>query len=306
MARGYVSNRNMQRARRRRRTGIVKAVLALGVLAVTVFCGIFVVGLEHAEKERQRDLFGGVIWLDKSELWKAAEDTTPPVISGVKDITIPAGGSVSYKRGVSVSDDRDKDITFTVDNSQVKLYMVGDYPITYIAADKAGNTTEVTATLHVEEPTVNTATEELVNHMADELLEEITTDSMSQYEAAEAIFNWVHENVGYVDHSPKEDWIKGAYRGLKEHQGDCFVYAMTSKCLLTRAGIENMDIEKIPAKTSHYWNLINLGEGWYHFDNTRRKDGYSFFYCTDEEIMKYSRAHDGSHNYDSTQYPEIQ
>lgn len=305
MERGYVISGSMQRARRRRKERILKAVVTMGLLAAAVFGGIAAIRQIRAG-QRQKDLLQGIIWLDKSELWKAAEDKEPPVIVGVKEITVPAGSSVSYKRGVDVTDNWDKEVVFTVDNSQVDLYKAGDYPITYIAVDRAGNTAEVTTTLHVEEPTVNTATEELVNSMADDLLEEITTDSMSQYEVAKAIFDWVHENIGYADNSPKEDWVKGAYRGLKEHQGDCFVYAMTSKCLLTRAGIKNMDIEKIPARTTHYWNLIDLGDGWYHFDNTRRKDGHSFFYCSDAEIMEYSRKHDGSHNYDPARYPDIQ
>ena len=52
--------------------------------------------------------------------------------------------------------------------------------------------------------------------------------------------------------------------------------------------------------------MIDIGEGWYHFDATRRKDGTEFFYWTDAELMEYSNANDGSHNYDPEQYPQIQ
>ncbi len=234
------------------------------------------------------------------------EDIEPPVISGVKELYVPAGNSVSYKREVEVTDNYDTDVSLTVDNSQVDLNTVGDYEITYIAEDAAGNVTKETTILHVEVAGVENATEDLVNAEADKLLARITDDSMSEYEKAKAIFFWVHTNVGYVDHTPKTDWVQGAYRGLVEHRGDCFVYAMTSKCLLTRAGIKNMDIEKIPAETEHYWNLIDIGEGWYHFDNTRRADGNYFFYCSDEEVLAYSRTHNGTHNYDPSAYPDIQ
>ena len=233
-------------------------------------------------------------------------DTEPPVIQGVEDLTIPAGSSVSYKRGVTVTDNLDEDVKLTVETEGVDLNTEGDYPITYVAVDSAGNETRVEAVLHVERPSVENATEELVNARADELLAEITTEDMSQYEVAEAIFWWVHENIGYKDGTPKTNWVQGAYRGLFEHQGDCFVYFATSKCLLTQAGIKNMDIAKIPARTNHYWNLIDIGEGWYHFDATRRADGTTFFYVSDEELMAYSNSHNGSHNYDPSQYPEIQ
>jgi len=237
---------------------------------------------------------------------EVVEDTEPPVITGVKELSVPAGNSVSYKRDVEVTDNYDTDVSLKVDNSKVDLNTVGDYEITYIAEDAAGNVTEETTILHVEVAGVENATEDLVNAEADKLLARIINDDMSEYEKAKAIFFWVHENVGYVDHTPKTDWVQGAYRGLVEHRGDCFVYAMTSKCLLTRAGIKNMDIEKIPAATEHYWNLIDIGEGWYHFDNTRRADGHYFFYRTDEEVLAYSRTHNGTHNYDPAVYPDIQ
>lgn len=237
---------------------------------------------------------------------EVVEDTEPPVIEGVKELTIPAGSSVSYKRDVTVTDNLDENVTLEVDTAGVDLNTIGNYPITYRATDAAGNVTEVSTVLHVKKASVETATEEYVNAAADKLLAEITTSDMSQKEVAKAIFWWVHENIAYVDGTPKTDWIQGAYRGLIEKRGDCYTYAMTSKCLLTQAGITNMDIEKIPAATRHYWNLIDIGEGWYHFDATRRKDGKYFFYTSDEDLMAYSKAHKDSHNYDPTKYPKIQ
>jgi hypothetical protein len=67
-----------------------------------------------------------------------------------------------------------------------------------------------------------------------------------------------------------------------------------------------MDIERIPEGDSmHYWNLIDIGDGWYHFDTTRRADGTTFFYWTDAQIKEYSDAHNGTHNYDRSKYPTI-
>lgn len=233
-------------------------------------------------------------------------DTEPPVIEGVQELTVAVGGSISYKKNITVSDNRDESVTLTVDNSAVNLNRAGNYPVTYIAEDASGNVTEVNTVVHVKAPGVETATEEEVYAKADQVLAAITTADMSQYEVAQAIFNWVHENVRWSDGTPKTDWVQGAYRGLFEQKGDCFVYASTSKCLLTRAGITNMDIGFINEKRIHYWNLIDLGEGWYHFDTTRRADGRSFFYSTDEEVMAYSNTHNGSHAYDPSQYPTIQ
>ena len=43
-----------------------------------------------------------------------------------------------------------------------------------------------------------------------------------------------------------------------------------SKALLTRAGIENIDLKA--TKHKHYWNFVKVEEGWYHFDTTPRWD----------------------------------
>lgn len=264
----------------------------------------FTVAGVHKVTLEVTDLGGNTTGVDTEVT--VVKDTEPPVITGVTEQTIPAGTSVSYKRGVTVTDNHDEDVQIVIDNSEVNLDEVGDYTVRYLATDKAGNTTEVITVLHVEPPSAENATEELVNKMADEVLAEILTEDMTEYEKAEAIFWWVHD-IHYKNGTPKTNWVQGAYHGLAEYSGDCFVYAMTAKCLLTRAGIKNMDIEKIPAYTSHYWNLIDLGEGWYHYDCCNgRMEGTYIFYWTDEQLMEYSENHNDSHNYDREKYPDIQ
>ncbi len=297
----YVESRRLQRARRLRRRLIVNMLLILVMLVLCILIGVKSIAKLTEEPETSKEA-GSYI----TEQVLRSQDEEAPVIEGVQELTVSVGESVSYKRGVTVTDNRNKDVPLIVDTSQVDLNKAGDYPVTYIARDSSGNVARVTTTIHVTKPKAENATEELVNTRADEILEEITTPYMTDYERAEAIFYWVHENISWSDHTQKQGWLYGAYMGLIEQKGDCYVYAMASKCLLTRAGIENMDIEKIPTKTEHYWNLIDLGGGWYHFDATRRADKTSFFYTSDAELMEYSRNHGNSHNYDPAQYPVIQ
>lgn len=246
------------------------------------------------------------------------QDITPPVIDGVEEITITVGESVSYKRNITVTDDYDDDVKLEVDNSEVDIDTPGNYTVIYRATDKYGNTAEVSTILHVEAKpllvsTENPAvTEETVIAAADDILASITNPSMSQYEVIKAIYDWCHSKIAYVDGTSKANWVDGAYAGLILRKGDCFAYAMTSKCLLDRAGITNMDIERVRIGDSmHFWNLVDIGEGWHHFDTCRRADGSTFFYLTDAELMAYSETHtavgypNGSHYYDRSLYPEI-
>ena len=129
---------------------------------------------------------------------------------------------------------------------------------------------------------------------------------MTDREKAKAIYAWIKNNIGYISHSEKGNYTRGAYEGLFKYQGDCFVYAATAKELLTLAGIQNIDIVKATKNPSHYWNLVYIEDGWYHFDSTPRKDKSEFFLLTDAELEAYSSTHKNTHIFDRSLYPEIQ
>ena len=228
-------------------------------------------------------------------------DIVPPVIEGQLDKVVYTGQAVSFKQGITVTDNVDTDIEVTVDSSQVNLDVPGDYPIEYMATDSMGN-------MDLKEGVITVIkaeyTEDEVNALADEVLAEIITEDMSDYDKAHAIYVWVKGNMGYSESEDRGDWLKGAYDGLKNRHGDCYNYFAVSKALLTRAGIKNEDIEIIPTATRHhFWNVIDCGEGWRHFDTTPRTDKeFKGFYLTDEELMEYSNAHYRSHNYDREIY----
>ncbi len=234
------------------------------------------------------------------------EDKEPPRIVGASDINTYLGNSISYKANVKVEDNCAEGLSLSVDTSAVNTGAAGTYPVTYIATDAAGNSTSVTVQLTIKELIYS---EEEVNNLADAVLSKIINDNMTQYDKALAIFNYVKNSMYYVDSSDKDSWVKAAYEGLVNKRGDCFVYASTSKVLLTRAGIPNMDIERIPSGTTlHYWNLVDIGDGhgWYHFDTTPRiSERPNIFLWTEEQLMAYSKRNYNSHNYDHSRYPEV-
>ena len=238
----------------------------------------------------------------KSAQMTLEKDTEVPVITNVSDIHVVIGNPVSYKKSIKYSDNCEEGLECIVDNSLVNLNVAGTYPVTYVVKDCSGN--EATATVNVI-VSPKTYDENVVNAMADDILARIITPTMSPIEKVQAIFNYVKSHVAYINHSEKEGWVRAAYEGLVEGKGDCYVYACTSKVLLTRAGINNMDIEKIPAKTRHYWNLVDIGEGWYHFDTTPRKDRPTIFMWDEARMMDYSQNHNLSHNYDHSLYPVV-
>lgn len=232
------------------------------------------------------------------------EDTEEPVIDGVAPLEGFIGEPISYKSEITVTDNCDKEVDLEVDTSDVDTETEGTYDVIYTATDRAGNTAQAETTITMKEKPQDYVEPEEVYAEADEVLAEITTEDMTLKEKARAIYDWCRNNIGYISTSDKDSWTNGAHQGFTQGQGDCFVFFSTAKALLTEAGIPNIDVVKSDTShSSHYWSLIDCGDGWYHFDTTPRSGGGEFFMMTDEELLEYSEAHDNSHIFDQSLYP---
>ena len=229
------------------------------------------------------------------------EDKEPPVITGAKDLTVTVGGTVSYRDGVTVTDNMDENVQLQVDAEQVNLEQAGSYPVTYSAEDSRGNRTEITVTVLVEEPPEVPPSEEptedqkKLDQLAANILSQIITPDMTQRQQARAIFDYVISNMHYVGTPDDVDWVTAAYEGLTQKRGDCYYYFACSKELLTMAGIPNIDLNRVGGNSDHYWQLVNVGDGWYHFDTCPHPGGapLTAFLLTEAEVRQYSAQFTG-------------
>lgn len=246
-----------------------------------------------------RDEFGNIS--EQNASLTVREDTEPPRIMGAKDQIVYIGDSVSYKKGVYAVDNRDTDLEVKVDSSKVNLNKEGVYNVKYYAEDSSGNKSELTTTITVKKLTV---TQEMLDEEADKILKKIIKPNMTKLEMAEAIYKWIKKNVSYVGDSDKSDWRAEAYRAIKKGKGDCFTFFSIAQALLTRAGIDNMQVTRLGGKTQHFWNLVNCGDGWYHFDSCPNRDHVETFMLTDKELDEFAKTR-GSYYYnrDKSLYP---
>lgn len=244
------------------------------------------------------DSFGNTV--SKPAFLKLEADLEPPVITGVHDMEAYVGEGVVYKDGISVTDNSGADIALEVDSTRTDIYEEGSFFITYTATDPSGNSTSVTAELIVG---VKTANEEETREMVRYYLKQIITDEMDDIQKLRAIFDFIVDNVCYTRGTPKGDPVGVVYTALTKGTGDCFAFACTSEMFLTEAGFQNVRINKIPSTTRHYWNLVDIGDGWYHFDTCEREDYPEIFLWNDDMLMLYSNTHDLSHNYDRSKVP---
>lgn len=221
------------------------------------------------------------------------DDHIAPVIEGAHDMEYFTDETVLYRQGVTYSDNYDPNPSFEIDTSDVQAGVPGEYPVRYISQDEFGNTAVETVTLTLTERPPHYDDMLVVYEMAQEVIDSITTEDMSDMEKAFKIFYWARYNIHYIGTSTKEDWVLCALEGFTTYQGDCFTYYSCCKAMLDVLGIENMFVERYPIYYSHhYWNLVNFDGQWYHCDATPSSshEGFYFMY-TDAEI-------DTSHRFD--------
>lgn len=230
-------------------------------------------------------------------------DITPPVITGFVGknsyngklpymVVYSDDKKYDYFKYVKATDDREGKIKLSVDTSKVNFKKAGTYTITYTAKDKAGNKAKAKARIQVR-----VANE--LDGMADNILKQITKPEWSNTQKAKAIYSYTREHITYIGYSDKSDWEKEAANGIRLGKGDCFTYYSVARILLTRSGIPNIEVKRVKpddrGHTRHWWNMVYVQGGYYHFDTSPRSVGGRFCLVTDAQMKEYSKTHGNSH-----------
>ena len=237
---------------------------------------------------------------------------SPPVVEGTDTIVTMVNDPILYRQGVTAHDSFGRELEVQFDASEVNQFEKGVYTVKYWAVDLSGQMSEI-----IEEIVhVLTVDLDYVYNEVDKALASILTDNMTQLQQVQAIHSWVRRNVSYsMGRGGPVTAHEGAYRALRDRRGNCYIFYSISEILLTRAGIENMRIERKPGyRTTHLWNLVNPdGLGWHHYDSfpTRLGLGTPLSYFTDSQSRNFSRQIgniNGMHyyyTYDPELYPEV-
>jgi transglutaminase-like putative cysteine protease len=223
------------------------------------------------------------------------------------------GNAIMFLRGVTAHDDFGREIEVKVDTGTVDQNTAGEYTVIYRAEDYSGLYTEVEVTVHVLD-----IDPDYVNERIDAALADILNDDMTQVEEARAIHTWIRRNMSYSGTlGGLQSIYELAYNALRDRRGNCYNYYALAELMLTRAGIPNMRIERIPGTgTAHFWNLINPdGLGWHHFDSLPMYSGIGvnslMYMFTETQAQRFAQLIASRHGastyftYDPDLYPEI-
>ncbi len=230
-------------------------------------------------------------------------DTKPPVFSGIQTIYAQENSTISYRKNVSAYDNADGAVAVKVDASSVDVTKSGTYVITYTATDKAGNVATQKAYVIITGANLTT-----INMYADQVLNAILTPGMTDRQKASAIYTWC---VGHLRYSTSTSHLMGkylqaAYSGFVTRAGNCYTYYAVASALFTRAGIENLEIQRVKPNNPHYWNLVKIDGSWYHLDTCPKMKKYPIkaFLLTDSQVAEYSRTQaENYYAFDASLYP---
>lgn len=171
---------------------------------------------------------------------------------------------------------------------------------------KVGGEYEIRSTTHIsdayktgDESQLSPEDKETLK-MAKDVLDEVIEDGMDDYEKEEAIYKWLVKNIGHGSGGVigRPGMSRSAFTPhdvLLNRNAVCVGYATTFRLFMNMLG---MDVH-IVHNEYHSWDLVKLGDEWYHVDVYSDAHGtlYSNFNMTDAVCRS-------GHNWDESALPE--
>ena len=126
-----------------------------------------------------------------------------------------------------------------------------------------------------------------IYNAAQEVLDTVLVDGMSDLEKETAVYYWIVNNVNYdwthqdvMIETPRESFTP--YGGLVNHTAVCLGFATSFQLLMDMAGVECITVVGAAhlSTEDHGWNMVRLNGNWYcvdvTWDSNNRENGYSW------------------------------
>lgn len=157
----------------------------------------------------------------------------------------------SQKMGAEFGPTTEDDVTIGMEYEIVSTKELSD---AYLAGDWSQLTEEQQKTIE----------------MADAVIKDVIKEGMTDYEKEKAIYDWIHANVSVDDGitvaiPTTGNYCDNPYGVLTTRKAVCVGFATTFRLFMQMLDIDCMVVHD--TYLSHSWNLVKLGEGWYHVDN---------------------------------------
>lgn len=136
---------------------------------------------------------------------------------------------------------------------------------------------------------------------ANKILSDIK-EGMSEYEIVKLFYDRLASEITYNENAEN---LRDIYGAFVDKSTVCGGFSKAFSYLCSKVGIESITITGDFNETPHMWNMVKIGDNWYHIDvtagNAMNTDfpyiRYDYFCVTDEVIKKYHTVYDQSFEY---------
>lgn len=177
---------------------------------------------------------------------------------------------------------------------------------TFVTNDFTQDTMMEYTVEYMEDRDIILAGRRLVEEKVKVLADSLWLQGTGQRTVVKAIHDYIIKNTAYdsdgstdfIDHTPYGVFAKGI--------SVCDGYTYAAKLLLDAAGIENYTVDGKASDEDHTWNIVKIGDTFYHMDVTwddplndlgRDMLIYDYFLINDEKIKE-------DHSWEYTSVPE--
>lgn len=140
-----------------------------------------------------------------------------------------------------------------------------------------------------------------IDEEADRIIAGITED-MSEYDIVKYFYDTV---ISICEYDETTENCRDIYGCFVVHRAVCGAYAKAFSYLCDKVGIPSLTITGDSDEIPHMWNMVKLGNEWYHIDPTAGYVGnpdnkyirYDYFCVTDEVINKTRKVYEQNFTY---------
>lgn len=171
------------------------------------------------------------------------------------------------------------------------------------------DTSAILAAWERGDPSALSGYDRTIYDKAAQVLAEVLTDGMSDYQKEHNIYRWIVSHVLYdPDHYDNTAVLSPdsstPYNPLVNGKGICLGFSVTFQLLMDMAGVECITVvgAAFNSREDHAWNMVRLNGQWYCVDSTwdtgLPSDWWSYFNVTSDYMA------DTDHQWDYNNVPE--
>ena len=133
---------------------------------------------------------------------------------------------------------------------------------------------------------------------------------MTLEEKCDAVFNYLWVDLAY-DQTNETDGntVDSAMKAFDLHRGNCYVLLAKAHYLYQAIGVKDMVVQAVGTNgepIGHWWNLIKIGDRYYHTDKTPFAGFAGWNRMTTEAFLESGKDNpevNYLHQFDQTNYP---